>query len=60
MEINCRFLNSLVATEEFSIGFSVSPKPPAAPVFTQSALSNGIKLSTKGNSSKVIPNAFYT
>jgi len=43
----------LVATEEFPMNFTTSPKAAAAPVFSQTTLSNGIKLSTKQCDSKV-------
>ena len=44
----------LVATEEFPMNFTTSPKAAAAPVFSQTTLSNGIKLSTKQCDSKVL------
>lgn len=49
-----RALSSLlVATEEFPMSFSASPKPAAAAVFSESTLSNGIKMSTKEFDAKV-------
>ena len=44
----------MVATEEFPMNFTTTPKAAAAPVFSQTTLSNGIKLSTKQCDSKVL------